>query len=238
MPLVMDTQPRYYVYGFFDSEEIPFYIGKGTGDRIKQHENPNVISTGCTQFYKRLREMRRLRKRWHSRILMNGLGEEAALRLEHELISKHGRLCLDTGPLTNYMTAYDTRLEGFIATRRQVGRFSCTTRTLEKIYGFSYEDKMGKSATDYLIEDKFDPAGVDRVLRGLSRRYKGYFWDYVPRSKQVIEELKEAFPKVDAYLRSIGAVFDEATETNYRSRFELINSSYQFASAQRSSTQS
>jgi hypothetical protein len=83
---------KFYVYGHFTDEnsEIPFYIGKGSGDRYKNHSNRN--------------------NEWKSFVKTNGvipkilytdLTEQGAFNKERELIELYGRQDTNTGTLLN-----------------------------------------------------------------------------------------------------------------------------------------
>ena len=83
---------KFYVYGHFTNEnaEIPFYIGKGSGDRYKNHSNRN---NEWKSFVKT--------NGFVATILYSNLTEQDAFNKEKELIELYGRKDTNTGPLLN-----------------------------------------------------------------------------------------------------------------------------------------
>ena len=87
---------RFYVYGLFE-RGVPFYIGKGTRDRIKKHDK--ITRDGSP--YPVHCKIRKLNHKYESRILMDGLTDSDSLELEEATILLVGRRDLNTGPLLN-----------------------------------------------------------------------------------------------------------------------------------------
>jgi hypothetical protein len=94
-----DPRPIYYVYVLFDWLGNPFYVGKGTGNRIDKHEKRTdsvnwLKSEIIERTWVMLDEIPKI-------IVRDLLSETAAFDLEIALIGVIGRLDLGTGPLTN-----------------------------------------------------------------------------------------------------------------------------------------
>jgi hypothetical protein len=100
-----DPRPIYYVYILFNWLGIPFYVGKGMGNRIDAHEKSTDTSNWLKneiieQTWVMLNEVPKV-------IVRDQLPESDAFALEIMLISAIGRLDLGTGPLTNMTVGGD-----------------------------------------------------------------------------------------------------------------------------------
>lgn len=93
---------KFYVYRLrLETSDAPFYIGKGTGSRIRVHFYPsslkarshknNIIRKALADGVKVLKE-----------IVQGNLTEQEAFALEVELIASYGRLDRGTGILANH----------------------------------------------------------------------------------------------------------------------------------------
>lgn len=98
----MQDDNKYYVYTMLDPRSnMVFYIGKGQGDRYLSHEtearskywyNKAKCQTICNIWEAEFE----VKYEFHSH-----LTESEAFELEKQLIEQHGRLCNNTGTLTN-----------------------------------------------------------------------------------------------------------------------------------------
>lgn len=95
---------RFYVYGLYRDAEClnPFYIGKGSGSRILEHEK--YIEAERKYNFRKYAIIKNLLKTTGivpKKIIYSELLEEKAFELEKGLILKHGKIVLGTGCLTN-----------------------------------------------------------------------------------------------------------------------------------------
>jgi len=111
---------KFYIYVFMDSTKIgnfkygeyefeyePFYIGKGTSDRI--------ITSKCdkrTFKSNKIKSIKNLGGQVISRKLHENISFEDSITLEKQIIQKIGRRDLDLGPLTNLTDGGEGRLNG------------------------------------------------------------------------------------------------------------------------------
>ncbi len=87
---------RFYVYALYDGY-VPFYVGKGTRDRIKKHIKIAHDGSKLPVHNK----IRKMNYKHQERILADGLTDSDALELEELTIITVGRRDLKTGPLLN-----------------------------------------------------------------------------------------------------------------------------------------
>jgi group I intron endonuclease len=102
MPVVKSN--IFYTYSLSDPDtNIPFYIGKGYGDRLYYHEN--AIKSGKTFYNLHLKnKIQKILLSGKSIIytkIVENVDEQVALETEKEQILKIGRADLNNGPLCN-----------------------------------------------------------------------------------------------------------------------------------------
>lgn len=94
----------YYVYEYVDPRNmLPFYIGKGKGDRKTYHLLESELSTANLKKYRKIKKIRSLGLEPIINILVDGIqDEESAYQIEEEYIQKYGRQGFEeNGILTN-----------------------------------------------------------------------------------------------------------------------------------------
>jgi hypothetical protein len=94
----------YYVYAYIDPRtELPFYIGKGHGNRAYFHLTESKTATKNIRKWNKIASIRAAGYEPQVTILKDGLTENAAYDLERTLIQQWGRKRLDpNGVLTNF----------------------------------------------------------------------------------------------------------------------------------------
>jgi len=100
---MLDTNKEYYVYALIDpTDNGIFYIGKGKGNRAKQHLNEKIVDgKGNRDKIKRIRSIIDSGNDVSIEYIIENLEEEAALFLEEILIDRIGRKVFNYGTLTN-----------------------------------------------------------------------------------------------------------------------------------------
>lgn len=109
----------YYVYQYLREDGIPYYVGKGKGNRaFKPHSHIEVPAKSHIEF------------------VQQNITEDAAFELERQLISEYGRVDTDTGPLLN-RTSGGNGASGRVVSEEQRERFRGTNNPM---YGKSQPD--------------------------------------------------------------------------------------------------
>jgi hypothetical protein len=99
LPEIPDKQ--YYVYAYYDENNIPIYIGMGKGNRIKSHIQTSTIKSNNKPFYEKMKESFKSGKNIYFKILKDGLTRNEASLIEETLIALLGRQNKNDGILLN-----------------------------------------------------------------------------------------------------------------------------------------
>ena len=97
--LVDVTKPGDYTFGGYNFKFKPFYIGKGSGNRMNQHFELGNYKLGKTYKERKIRKLIMEGHKPDGIIIEQGLSEQSAFELEVYLIRLIGRY--PKGPLTN-----------------------------------------------------------------------------------------------------------------------------------------
>lgn len=106
----------YYVYGLFDSgkPELPFYIGKGCGNRVFSHANGEILQENeddpLSQKIQHICNIKRSGRTVLHKIIRFGLSEDEAFKIEAALIDLVNHIQPDT--LKNEISGHGVA-EGF-----------------------------------------------------------------------------------------------------------------------------
>lgn len=136
----------FFVYELIDPRnKLPFYIGKGSGLRVRSHYRPD-ISTLNTSTRIRIAEIQSEGLIFEHKIVRHDLTEDDALNLETSLIAKYGRVGLEVnGILTN------KKLKGpLVDIKRTVFYSSVQVRVDFKQHIINYCDKYGLKISTFI----------------------------------------------------------------------------------------
>ncbi len=163
----------YYVYLLIDSKSsIPFYAGKGNGDRMKKHRydsfSKSKIDGSWIHNKPHHQYIRNLYKRGNEIVykkVVENLTQLTALRKEKELIRKIGRVVDNTGPLLN------------ISRGGQQGGETC-----KPVVQYTLEGKKLKTYPSCLVASEnvssANRSYITQVCNGKRKSAGGFLWTY------------------------------------------------------------
>lgn len=177
---------NFYVYGFYEPDTSePFYIGKGSGNRINVHFQHRNVSK--TPLINKLESLGSIKPCVH--IFDSELSEDAAFELEKQLIRKFG-LRSEGGSLLNQTTGG----EGFsggrhsdshklrMSERMKGNKHSlgvpnaCRKPIVCKYYGLEIKRYACIKDTE---KDGFKCTNIVKVLKGKKKTAYNYQWEYL-----------------------------------------------------------
>ncbi|MDA0778791.1 MAG: GIY-YIG nuclease family protein [Bacteroidetes bacterium] len=125
--LLDPRKPGTFRYEDLEFDYEPFYIGKGSGQRIQRHYSRCEVE-GKTRKNNKIIKLKNQGLKYNYIILKEKISENKAFQLEIELIKSIGRLDLNTGPLTNAD-------DGGIGTKGRVVSFELRDKISNKLKG-------------------------------------------------------------------------------------------------------
>jgi group I intron endonuclease len=162
------TKPGEWIYEDFKFDFEPFYIGKGTADRM-------ITSKYDKKTFKsnKIKSIEEKGAKIISKKIFENLSLEESITLEIELIKKIGRRDLNLGPLTNLTDGGDGRLNGknsqesvekariklikIAKERKDKGKDKHTQETIERLRQLNLGENnpmFGKTHTDKVKEEQ------------------------------------------------------------------------------------
>lgn len=113
---------KYYVYALIEPElKQPFYVGKGTGNRVFQHVNCALVDEKESDKYDIIRKIHRNGKKVDHIILRHGLTEKVALEIESTLIDYSKFFGHD---LTNIVLGYSSIDNGLMSADEIIRKYN------------------------------------------------------------------------------------------------------------------
>lgn len=175
----------YYTYVLIDPvTRQPFYVGKGTGNRMYHHwRNRNAKNIGNPVVKQKLKqiEVQNL-KPIYERVLFN-VDEKTALYKEQELIQLYGRLDIGTGILCNFTDGGERGSSSWSPqTRKRKSEYELARKkgrpvsqhTLDGVYVQSFTSS--KVASEHV--KGANRSYITQVCRGKRKSAGGFIWTY------------------------------------------------------------
>lgn len=182
---------NFYVYAYYEPDSaVPFYVGKGQGDRAYQHLRPGVRRQSKTPFHRKIDQMLRDGYTPDIQILAEDLIEIEAMNLEIKYIKHFGRR-EDGGSLLNitfggegssgrsYKHSEETRQK-----MRRNHRVATCIRKIRSDARPIQSTFCGIIIKKYrciqeAAEDGYNTGSISRVLRKKIYEHGGLEWEYI-----------------------------------------------------------
>ena len=168
-------KPGKYLFGNFEFDFEPIYIGKGTRNRIRHHLVQRLKKKSL--FYNKLNKIIDLGNKPIFYKLFDDLEEEQALIKEVELISLIGRIDIETGPLCNCTEGGDRGFNRTEETRKKLSDSKLGDKN--PMFGKTTSNKQKESVRILALSKKgktreeiFSKEGIENMLRGAANRGK------------------------------------------------------------------
>lgn len=161
-----DLTPKYFVYYLLDEKGKPFYLGKGSGNRPKNHFRKHSLKKLSLKNDK-IRELKNITGEFPNiKILKTHLIAKDAFNLEKRLIKKFGRVDKGTGFLLNE-TDGGGREKGWIMPQFCKDKISNALKGRKKIVTWGNAISKGKKGKQFTREHRTNLAKANHLrLKG------------------------------------------------------------------------
>lgn len=147
------TDSVFYVYQLrVEGESLPFYIGKGKGDRAWVHLKPcDLASEGSRHKKNTILKAQREGKQVLVEVIRSGIADNQSKRLEKFWIAKFGRADQGKGPLTNGTDGGDGLANPSKETRAKIAEAKLGENN--PMFGKSHSDERKNRVSELLKEN-------------------------------------------------------------------------------------
>jgi len=189
----------------FDFE--PFYVGIGVRNRIMHHFQNHSLKKRNTKndiIWEIIKETES--KPIHFKIFEN-LSRDKAEEIEKQIISKFGRLCLESGCLSNLSEGGDECYN--IARRLAKSPLGGESPISKTVYQYTLDGSLVKhwnSMVEAARHYNCHPAAITQACNGKNRTCKGFIWKR-GESLYKREEKRKRTPKIDVYVYTLDGKF-------------------------------
>jgi len=113
---------KFYVYALIKPiTNVPFYVGKGKGNRVFEHIESDGVNTSSKLKYETIREIRAAGNKVKHIIIRHGLTEKAAFELESAIIDFTEFIGID---LSNLVLGHDSLDKGIMTTNELIRKYN------------------------------------------------------------------------------------------------------------------
>ena len=208
-----------YMYGNYEFDYEPFYVGKGKEYRHKRHLNESQINDGSHKS-NIIKKLIKLGEYPHIEIVKTDLLEAEALDNEVELIKLIGRYDLNLGPLTN-KTDGGEGISGYRWTDEQKeGLKDRKPSRLGAITSGEHKRKIGEANKGKTW--KHDTERIENYAKMKSEQYKGEGNPFYGKthSKETLKKISKRVGMYDSDMVLISE-YDSVTECANDTGFPL-----------------